>query len=125
LLTFQKKVVLFLEIKEEYMSYSKTELCYKCADDGGTLNNMQELIIPMLNDEIEEFKEILRCMHTYSRLPGVRFADEESVKMSREIIIQDIKAISAFYKRFPDLPRTYALKWFKRGTHFRPVGECI
>lgn len=107
------------------MSYSNTELCYKCANDGGTLNNMQELIIPLLNDEVEEFKEIINVLHRYSRIPGVRFADEEAIKMSRDIIVRNIKAISAFYKRFPELPRAYALKWYKKGTHIKPVGECI
>lgn len=105
-------------VKEVARRYSNRDLCRKCSDDGGTLNNMQTLIIPMLNDEVEEFKELICALHRYSRIPGVRFADECTVKLCREIVVENLKAIREFYLRFPDIPRTYSLKWFKRGTHF-------
>lgn len=71
------------------------ELCSKCADDGGTLANMQSIIIPALLKKIEDGKWIIKELHQ----------DKQIVKDWRDVIVTNTRAIRAFYQRFPHLPR--------------------
>jgi len=92
------------------------ELCSCCANDGGTLNNMQDLIIPILNDDIQESKDIiLFLIKGGSTYKGVKHnAKDDIVSMFRQKIVDNTRAIRLFYSRFPELKRTRALKFYKK-----------
>jgi len=97
-------------------------LCHKCATDGGTINNMQELIVPLMNDEIQEAKDIIWVLFKSNSVhSGLQYnKEDESVKIFKKRIIDNIKAINAFYNRFPDLPRITALKRYKKSDYGYP-----
>lgn len=73
------------------------ELCYKCATEGSTPYNVHSIIITALN------KQIATCKLGIYHLSN----DVLWVKDCRETIVTNMKAIRAFYKRFPHLERTY------------------
>lgn len=86
------------------MSMSHQELCYKCADDGGTLCNMRELIIPLMNTRNDDLKYIIKYLGKGIIHPKY----DEIVVECRKEIVENVKAIRAFYKRYPEYKRTWS-----------------
>lgn len=104
------------------MSKSYIELCSMCANECGTINNMQELIIPLMNDEIQEAKDIIwvlfKSNQSYRGAPHTK--EDDVVKSFKQRIIENTRAIRAFYERFPELPRKNGLKRYTKSDYGYP-----
>jgi hypothetical protein len=96
--------------------YTNIELCKVCADDPATLNNMQTLIIPLMNGKIFNAREIIKCSYKGEMKP----VDYEIISLFRKDIVDNIKAIRVFYKRFPELKRVYTYKLNNSSDRFKP-----
>jgi O-phosphoseryl-tRNA(Cys) synthetase len=95
--------------------YTKIELCEVCADDPTTLNNMQTLIIPLMNGEIFNAREIIKCAYKGE----IKLADYDIISLFRKEIVDNMKAIRVFYKRFPELKRVYTYKLNNSSDRFK------
>jgi hypothetical protein len=75
-----------------------------------------------MNDEIQEAKDIIwvlfKSNQSYKGQPHTK--DDDIVKSFKQKIIDNIKAINVFYKRFPDLERKTGLKWYKKTDYGYP-----
>ena len=93
-----------LTLKGDDMGLTNQELCYKCAVDGGTLCNMRELIIPLMNTRNDDLKYVI-----YHLSKGIVHPDWPSItKECKAEIVANVKAIRAFYQRFPEYKRTWS-----------------
>jgi hypothetical protein len=86
------------------------ELCEKCSDDPGTLYNMQMVIIPEINKEIDEAKYVIFHMFKGRR---TTFHDEIVYDFKNKIV-ENVAAKRKFYARFPELPRVKTFKETKK-----------
>lgn len=80
------------------MSFTNIEACYICANDAGTIANMQQFIIPSLNSRRED---MVQCIKHLSADPQTCYMVAEFQKEKDDIDA----AIDVFYSRFPDLQR--------------------
>lgn len=92
-----------LNLLYKVIEMSDMKLCYNCSDDVSTIYNMQTIIIPMLNDEVIEYKHCLRSLYKGQQKP-----EYDHIRVGfKNAMVMRIQAIQAFYKRFPDLPRIW------------------
>lgn len=80
-------------------------LCENCANDKSTLENMQRIVIPEMNGEISDAKLVIKEM-CKPRMNGYVWGPHNKWILSfKKTIVDNMRAIRLFYKRFPELEK--------------------